>query len=81
MWLCVDRREGRIVVLSDDREGLYRLPLDRYLALTGREPEEADVLAAEVVEGEIRSATYDEAETVARRLAARRRLSRLFGGD
>ena len=79
MYLCVDRIEGNTVVLQDDEEKLYRVDVPTYVALVGREPVESDVLTAEVAEGSIRSASYDEAETTARKAAARARLNRLFG--
>lgn len=79
MWLSVDRIEGNIVVLLDEKEKVYRLAVDAYIALVAREPAESDMLAAEVEEGSIRSAVYDEAETLARKAAARERLNRLFG--
>ena len=78
MWLSVDRIEGNTVVLLDEKEKVYRLAVDAYIALVAREPAESDMLAAEVEEGSICSATYDEAETLARRAAARERLNRLF---
>ena len=79
MWLCIDRIEGDTVVLLDDREKVYCLTADAYVALVGRAPAEGDMLTAEVEEESIRSATYDEAETLARKAAARERLNRLFG--
>lgn len=79
MWLSVDRIEGNTVVLLDEKEKVYRLAVDAYIALVAREPAESDMLAAEVEEGSIRSAVYDEAETLARKAAARERLNRLFG--
>ena len=79
MWLCIDRIEGNTVVLLDEKEKVYRLAVDAYIALVAREPAESDMLAAEVEEGSIRSAVYDEAETLARKAAARERLNRLFG--
>lgn len=79
MWLSVDRIVGNTVVLLDEKEKVYRLAVDAYIALVAREPAESDMLAAEVEEGSIRSAVYDEAETLARKAAARERLNRLFG--
>ena len=79
MWLSVDRIEGNTVVLLDEKEKVYRLAVDAYIALVAQEPAESDMLAAEVEEGSIRSAVYDEAETLARKAAARERLNRLFG--
>ena len=79
MWLSVDRIEGNTVVLLEEKEKVYRLAVDAYIALVAREPAESDMLAAEVEEGSIRSAVYDEAETLARKAAARERLNRLFG--
>ena len=79
MYLCVDRIEGNTVVLLDDEEKLYHMDVPAYVALVGRKPAESDVLTADVVEGSIRSAAYDEAETQTRKAAARARLSRLFG--
>ena len=79
MWLSVDRIEGNTVVLLDEKEKVYRLAVDAYIALVAREPAESDMLAAEVEEGSIHSAVYDEAETLARKATARERLNRLFG--
>lgn len=79
MWLCVDRIEKGIAVLLDDGEGVYRISVDAYTALTGRTPAESDVLRAEAEGDRILSAVYDEAETSARKAAARARLNRLFG--
>lgn len=78
MWLCIDRIEENTVVLLDDQEKIYCLAADAYIALVGREPAEGDMLTAEVEEGSICFATYDEAETLARKAAARERLNRLF---
>lgn len=79
MWLCVDRIEGDTVVLTDESKGLYRLSRADYTALTGREPAESDILAAEAEGDRILSAAYDGAETASRKEAARKRLNRLFG--
>lgn len=79
MWLCIDRIEGNTVVLLDDQEKVYCLAADAYIALVGRKPAEGDVLTAETEGGSIRSAAYDEGETLARKAAARARLNRLFG--
>ena len=79
MWLCVDRIEGDTVVLTDEGEGLYRMARADYIALTGREPAESDMLSAEAEWDRILSAAYDEAETAARKESARKRLNRLFG--
>lgn len=79
MWLSVDRIEGNTVVLLDDEERVYHLTVAAYTALVGRAPAEGDVISAEVGEGSILAATYDEGETVARRERARARLNRLFG--
>ena len=79
MWLSVDRIEGNTVVLLDEKEKVYRLAVEAYVALVGQEPAESDMLAAAVEEGSICSAVYDEAETLARKAAARERLNRLFG--
>ena len=78
MWLCIDRIEGNTVVLLDDREKVYSLTADAYIALTGRAPADGDMLTVEIEEGSILSAAYDEGETLARRAAARERLNRLF---
>lgn len=78
MWLCVDRIEGTAVVLLDDEETVYRLSCADYTALTGRAPAESDILSAAVEGKQILSAAYDEAETTARKAAARARLDRLF---
>ena len=79
MWLCVDRMEGDTVVLLDDAEQTYTLSVAAYTAAVGRPPAESDILRAEVRDGRILSAVYDEDETTTRREAARARLSRLFG--
>ena len=79
MYLCVDRIEGNTVVLLDDEEKLYHMDVPAYVALVGKEPAESDVLTAEVAEGSISAAAYDEAETQTRKAAARARLNRLFG--
>ena len=79
MWLCVDRIEGDTVVLTDEDEKLYRLKVADYVALTGRDPAESDVLTAEAEGDRILSAAYDSEETAARKEAARKRLNRLFG--
>ena len=79
MWLCIDRIEGNTVVLLDDEEKIYCLAADAYIALVGREPAEGDMLTAEAEEGSIRSAVYDERETLVRKATARERLNRLFG--
>ena len=79
MYLCVDRIEGNTVVLLDDEEKLYHMDVPAYVALVGRKPAESDVLTAEVAEGSIRAAAYDEVETQTRKAAARARLNRLFG--
>jgi hypothetical protein len=79
MWLCIDRIEGDTVILLDDGEGVYRISVDAYTALTGRAPAESDVLRAEAEGGRILTAVYDEAETSARKATARARLDRLFG--
>ena len=79
MWLCVDRIEGNIVVLQDDEEKLYRLSVTDFTKLTGIAPAESAILAAEVTDGHISAATYDEAETATRMAAARAQLDRLFG--
>lgn len=81
VWLCVERLEGETVVLQDEGERIYTVTRERYSSLTGREPSESDVLTAEIAEGRILSASYDEEGTVARREAARARLDRLFGRD
>ena len=79
MWLCVDRIEKDTVILLDDEEKLYRLSSADYTALTGVSPAESAILAAEIQDGRITAAVYDEAETAARMRAARARLDRLFG--
>ena len=79
MWLCVDRIEGDTVVLTDEGEGLYRMARADYIALTGREPAESDMLSAEAEGDRILSAAYDSAKTAARKESARKRLNRLFG--
>ncbi|MBR6782791.1 MAG: DUF3006 domain-containing protein [Clostridia bacterium] len=79
MWLCVDRIEENTVVLLDDQEKVYCLAADAYIAMVGRKPAEGDMLTAEIEEGSIRLAAYDEGETEARKVAARERLNRLFG--
>ena len=79
MWLCVDRIEGNTVVLTDDDERMYRLDRSAYIRLVGRDPAESDVLNARTEGEHILFATYDEAQTNARKEAARARLNRLFG--
>ena len=79
MWLCVDRIEGNTVVLTDDDERIYRLDRAVYVGLTDRDPVESDVLNAQAEGEKILSAAYDEAQTNARKEAARARLNRLFG--
>lgn len=79
MWLCVDRMEKETVVLLDDEERAYSLSRADYMALVGVPPAESAVLAAEIRDGRIVTASYDEAETAARMAAARARLDRLFG--
>ncbi len=79
MWLCVDRIENHTVILLDDEENIYPLSRADYMALVGLTPAESAILAAEVQDGRIVAATYDEAETAARKAAARARLDRLFG--
>ena len=79
MWLCVDRIEANTVVLLDDEEAVYRLSTANYTRLTGKAPAESDILSATVEENQITAAAYDEAETTARKAAARARLDRLFG--
>lgn len=79
MWLCVDRIEKDTVILLDDDERVYPLSRADYTALVGIPPAESAMLAAEIREGRIVTAAYDEAETAARAAAARSRLNRLFG--
>lgn len=79
MWLCVDRVEGNTVILIDDEAAVLSLPCEVYVTLTSKEPRESDMLRAEVKDGQILSATWDETETARRREAANARLSRLFG--
>ena len=79
MWLCVDRIEKDTVILLDDDERVYPLSRADYTALVGIPPAESAILAAEIQDGRITAAVYDEAETAARMRAARARLDRLFG--
>ena len=79
MWICVDRIEGDTVVLTDDREQVYRLPAADYTVLTGRSPRESDLLEAVAEGNRILAARYSEEETLRRRELARARLNRLFG--
>jgi hypothetical protein len=79
MWLCVDRIEKDTVILIGDDERVYPLSRADYTALVGFSPVESAILAAEIRDGRIVSAAYDEAETAARMAAARARLDRLFG--
>lgn len=79
MWLCVDRMEKNTVILLDDDERVYSLSRADYTALVGIPPVESAMLAAEIRDGRIVSAAYDEAETATRTAAARARLDRLFG--
>ena len=53
VWLCVDRIEGKTVVLLDDQEKTVCLDTAAYEALVGRAPAESDVLAAEVADGRV----------------------------
>ncbi len=78
MWLCIDRVEGEAVVLLDDEETVYRLDRAAYAAMVGRAPAESDVLKAEIEDGRIITAAYDEAETASRKAAAKARLNRIF---
>lgn len=79
MWLCVDRIEASIVILVSDEEKTYRLPAADYTRLAGKPPAESDILRADISGDRIVSAVFDEAETAARKAAARARLNRLFG--
>ena len=78
MWLCVDRIEQDTVILLDDSGTVYRLPRAAYTDLVGLPPAESAILSAEAEDGRITAAAYDEAETAARKRAARERLDRLF---
>ncbi len=77
MWLCVDRIEGDLVVLVSDGRECYHLVVERYAALVGRLPQEADILSATIVDGEVLAASYDAVETQLRRAALEDRLQRL----
>ncbi len=79
MWLCVDRIEKDTVILLDDRDTVYSITCNDYVALVGLPPAESAILAAEVKEGRILAASYDAAETSARKDAMRAKLNRLFG--
>ena len=79
MWLCVDRIEKDTVILIDDDERVFPLSRADYTALGGIPPAESAILTAEIRDGRIVTAAYDEAETAARTAAARARLDRLFG--
>ena len=79
VWLCIDRIEGDLVVLLDDREKVYHLSSAAYAAMVGQAPTESDVLKATVEDGKIIAAAIDEAETASRKASARARLNRLFG--
>lgn len=78
MWLCIDRIVAGKVVLLDDEDGKYTLTVEDYMSLVGREPRESDVLAAEIADGHVVSATYDSKETDRRTAEARAMLDRLF---
>ncbi len=78
MWLCVDRIEGNRVILTDDDERLYCLPVEAYTTMTGEAPREAMLLRGETDGERICSLTPDPAEAARREAAARERLARLI---
>jgi hypothetical protein len=74
--LTVDRVENGIVIMTDEKEAIFRATPDM-LGLTPRDGDVLHVLLDD--EGMIRSAAIDDAATAARRAAMRAKLSALFG--
>ena len=79
MYLAVDRIEKDTVLLQDDREAVYTLPVQDYEALVGRPPRESDILKATVRDGAVIAATPDDEERDRRLARAAERLRRLMG--
>ena len=79
MYLAVDRIEKNTVLLQDDREAVYTLPVQDYEALVGRPPRESDILKATVRDGAVIAATPDDEERDRRLARAAERLRRLMG--
>ena len=77
MWMSVDRIEGAFVILIDEQEQIYTLSVQNYLAMTGVNPKESQVLSCEVKDGNIQSAVYSPKETERRLAEAKARLERL----
>ncbi len=79
MWFSVDRIEDKsTVVLIGDDDTVCNLSVEKYTALTGIPPAEAQMLRCEMQDGSIISARYDPNETERRQAAAHERLRRLF---
>lgn len=79
MYLAVDRIEKDTVLLQDDCEAVYTLPVQDYEALVGRPPRESDILKATVRDGAVVAATPDDEERDSRLARAAERLRRLMG--
>ena len=79
MYLAVDRIEKDTVLLQDDCEAVYTLPVQDYEALVGRPPRESDILKATVRDGAVVAATPDDEERDSRLARAAERLRRLRG--
>ena len=79
MYLAVDRIEKDTVLLQDDCEAVYTLPVQDYEALVGRPPRESDILKATVRDGAVIAATPDDEERDRRLARAAERLRRLMG--
>ena len=60
MYLAVDRIEKDTVLLQDDCEAVYTLPVQDYEVLVGRPPRESDILKATVRDGAVIAATPDD---------------------
>ena len=79
MYLAVDRIEKDTVLLQDDCEAVYTLPVQDYEVLVGRPPRESDILKATVRDGAVIAATPDDEERDSRLSRAAERLRRLMG--
>ena len=79
MYLAVHRIEKDTVLLQDDCEAVYTLPVQDYEALVGRPPRESDILKATVRDGAVVAATPDDEERDSRLARAAERLRRLMG--
>lgn len=79
MYLAVDRIEKDTVLLQDDCEAVYTLPVQDYEALVGRPPRESDILKATVRDGAVVAAIPDDEERDSRLARAAERLRRLMG--